>query len=97
MEVACCLEATHADVLDRHPDAVAAEPFTPTTRQPPAPLTAEEETAIRAWLELIEETDPEIIAEVISQCQQDADARTYFASRGWTTRIDDTAANAGRD
>jgi hypothetical protein len=75
MEVACCPEATHADVLDRHPDAVAAEPFTPTTRQPPTPLTAEEETAIRAWLELIEETDKAIIAEVIGRCQRDSDAR----------------------
>ena len=41
VEVACCPEATHADILERHPDAVAAEPFTPTIRQPSAPLTAE--------------------------------------------------------
>ena len=25
VEVACCPEATHADILERHPDAVAAE------------------------------------------------------------------------
>ena len=31
----------------------------------PVPLTAEEETAIRAWLALIEETDAATIAEVI--------------------------------
>lgn len=37
-----------------------------------------EETAIRAWLALIEETDPAMIAEVIGQCQRDADARCYF-------------------
>ena len=53
VEVAYCPEATHADILERHPDAVAAEPFTPTIRQPSAPLTASEETAIRAWLALI--------------------------------------------
>ena len=81
LEVACCPEATHADILERHPEAVAAEPFTPTIRQPSAPLTASEETAIRAWLALIEETDPATIAEVIDQCQRDADARRYFTGR----------------
>lgn len=73
--------ATHAEILERHPDAVAAEPFTPTIRQPSAPLTASEETAIREWLALIEETDPATIAEVIGQCQRDADARDYFTRR----------------
>jgi hypothetical protein len=83
VEVACCPEATHADILERYPDAVAAEPFTPTIRPPSAPLTASEETAIRAWLAMIEETDPAIIAEVIGQCQRDAAARDYFT--GWAT------------
>lgn len=81
VEVACCPEATHAEILERHPDAVAAEPFTPSIRQPSAPLTACEETAIRAWLELIEETDSATIADVIGQCQRDADARDYFTGR----------------
>ena len=81
VEMACCPEATHAEILERHPDAAAAEPFTPTLRQPSAPLTASEETAIRAWLALIEENDQVIIAEVIDQCQQDADARSYFTGR----------------
>jgi len=81
LEVAYCPEATHADILERHPDAVAAEPFTPTIRQPSAPLTASEETAIREWLALIEETDPATIAEVIGQCQRDADVRSYFSGR----------------
>lgn len=81
LEVAYCPEATHAEILERHPDAVAAESFTPTIRQPSAPLTAEEETVIRAWLAMIEETDPATIAEVIGQCQRDADARDYFTGR----------------
>lgn len=81
VEVACSPEATHADILEQHPDSVAAEPFTPTIRQPSAPLTASEERAIRAWLALIEETDPATIAEVIGQCQRDADARDYFTGR----------------
>ena len=81
LEVACCPEATHADILERHPDAVAAEPFTPTIRQPSAPLTASEETAIRAWLALIEETDPATNAEVIERCKRDAAALDYFTGR----------------
>ena len=81
VQVACCPEATHAEILERHPDTVAAEPFTPTIRQASAPLTASEEAAIRAWLALIEETDPATIAEVIGQCQRDAEARDYFTGR----------------
>jgi len=81
LEGACCPEATHAEILVRHPDAAAAEPFTPTIRQPSAPMTAKMETTIRAWLALIEETDPTTIAEVIDQCQRDADARDYFTGR----------------
>lgn len=82
VEVACCPEATHADILERQPDAVAAEPFTPAAiRQPSAPMTASEETAIRAWLAMIEETDPATIAEVIGQCELDAGARDYFTGR----------------
>jgi hypothetical protein len=81
VEVCCCPEATHAGILGEFPDAVAAEPFTPTARQPSAPLTASEEAAIRAWLALIGETDPATIAAVIDHCQRDADARDYFAGR----------------
>ncbi len=81
LEVACCPEAPHAEILERHPDAVAAEPFFPAIWQPLASLTASEEAVIRAWLELIEETDPAIIAEMIGQCQRDADARDYFTGR----------------
>ncbi|MBS0323748.1 MAG: hypothetical protein JSR19_07845 [Proteobacteria bacterium] len=97
MEVACCPEATHADILERHPDAVAAEPFTPTIRQPSAPLTASEETAIRAWLALIEETDPACIAEVIGQCQRDADARDYFTGRAAADNLQKNGGNAAFD
>ena len=77
----CTTGATHDEMMRWDSGAIAAEPFTPTIRQPSAPLTASEETAIRAWLALIEETDPVAIAEVIEQCQQDADARDYFTGR----------------
>lgn len=78
VKVACFPDATHAEILEMHRDAVAAEPFTPTTTQPLAPLMACEETRILAWLTLIEETDPTTIAEVIGECQRDANARAYF-------------------
>ena len=97
VEVACCPEATHADILERHPDAVAAEPFTPTIRQPSAPMTASDETVIRAWLALIEETDPAIIAEVIGRCQQDADARDYFTGRAAADNLQKNRADAAND
>ncbi|SBT04588.1 hypothetical protein PROAA_1310006 [Candidatus Propionivibrio aalborgensis] len=97
MEIACCPEATHAEILERHPDAVAAEPFTPTIRQPSAPLTAGEETAIRAWLALIEKTDPASIAEVIGQCQRDADARDYFTGRAAADNLQKNRADAAFD
>lgn len=97
VEVACCPEATHADILERHPDAVAAEPFTPTIRQPLAPLTAKDETAIRAWLALIEETDPATIAEVIGQCQRDAEARDYFTGRAVADNLQKNRADAAFD
>jgi galactokinase len=47
----------------------------------PLSLLAEEKTRILAWLALIEETDLATIAEVIDQCQRDADARDYFTGR----------------
>lgn len=47
-------------------------------------LSANEETAIREWLALIDETDPATIAEVIRQCEQDADVRDYFIERAAT-------------
>ena len=97
VEVACCPEATHAEILERHPDAVAAEPFTPTIRQASAPMTAGEETAIRAWLALIEETDPAIIAEVIGQCQRDADARDYFTGRATVDNLQKNRSDAAFD
>ena len=63
----------------------------------PVPLTAEEETAIRAWLALIEETDAATIAEVIGQCQRDADARDYFTGRAAADSLQKTEGNAAFD
>ena len=90
-------EATHAEVLAQFPDAVAAEPVAhPAASALPA-LTAEEEEAIRAWLALIEETDPATIAEVIGQCQRDADARGYFTGRAAADNLQKIEGNAAFD
>ena len=40
-----------------------------------------EENAIRAWLAHIEETDSDIIAEVLDKCRADPQARDYFIRR----------------
>jgi hypothetical protein len=56
--------------------AVANPPSVKST--PTAPMTADEESAIRAWLAHIEETDAAIIAVVLDQCRVDVEARGYF-------------------
>lgn len=81
LEVACCPALPHAEILEHYPDAIAAEPIAPVIRQPLAPMTFDQETAILAWLAAIEETDQATIAEVIERCKRDADARDYFTGR----------------
>lgn len=82
VEIAYYPSATHAEVLAGEPNAIEAEPFKPIPGKPGAPLTAEDETVIRAWLAHIEETDPATISDVVNQCQLDADAREYFIQQG---------------
>ena len=79
--VSRCPAAIHAETQEWHPVAAAVNPSSPPIRQVLAPLTTKEETAIRAWLALIEETDPVAIAGVIGQCQRDANARSFFTER----------------
>lgn len=43
--------------------------------------TAGDETAIRSWLALINETDTGVIAEVLDKCRTDSSARAYFLRR----------------
>lgn len=40
-----------------------------------------DDVAIRRWLAHIEETDPQIIADVIQQCHEDPEANEYFLGR----------------
>lgn len=78
VEVSCSPPANIGEVMKGRDGAEWAEAITPAIRQPSAPLTAEEKSLILGWMELIEETDPEVNAEVIGQCQRDADTRAYF-------------------
>lgn len=80
-------EPTRAEVLRDYPGAIAAEPIPEAAKRiPTAPMTAEEEAAIRAWVAYIEETDPATIADVLHQCRTDADAREYFVRRAEEVR-----------
>ena len=49
--------------------------------QPRHEISTEDESSIRAWLAHIEETDPDIITEVLDKCHADSDARRYFLQR----------------
>lgn len=44
-------------------------------------LTNEQESKIRSWLEHIEESDSDLITEVVERCQRDSEAREYFLRR----------------
>lgn len=59
----------------------SVEPLAQAT--PPAliPMTSEQKEAVMDWLVFIEETDPTISADVITQCETNANARLYFIGR----------------
>jgi hypothetical protein len=44
----------------------------------PAPLTADEESAVRRWLASIEEHDENVIGEVLDKCRRNPETREYF-------------------
>ena len=82
--------ATHAEVLNAYPDALAAEPIEPGQRQPDTLLAGDQEAAVLAWLAQIGETDRAIVAEVLALCRHDDDAQAYYLSRvGADPQIDD--------
>lgn len=68
------------DVLKAGAADLAPEEVNPI-RQATAPLSIEQERAIRSWLALIGETDISTIVELMERCQRDADTRVYFIGR----------------
>lgn len=97
LEVAYCPEATHAEILERHPDAVAEEPFVPTIRQTSAPVTADEARAIRAWLKDVGETDGAIAADIVMRLAADPECLDFHLRRASAARIHWLIAKLERD
>jgi len=97
VDVACSPEAAHAEMPDRQPGAITAEPIAPTARQSSAPMPTNDELAVQVWLSHIEETDPATIAEIVKQCQHDADARAYFVGRAAANNMQGHRGNAAFD
>lgn len=81
LTVAFSPAATHAEVLDAYPDALAAEPADEVLRQPDTLLAGDQETEIRSWLAQIGENDQATIDDVLRQCRHDDDARAYYLGR----------------
>jgi len=66
---------------------------------PTAPMTAEQERAIRAWLALIGETDPASIRYLLEECQRDETERAHFLARAAAhrrTEVGDSDEQAGQ-
>jgi hypothetical protein len=79
--VFCSPESSRDEVMADYPAAIRAEPLTPPMRSPGVPMTDDEEAEILRWLDRIGEDDQETIAEVLTACWQDAEARGYYARR----------------
>ncbi len=60
---------------------VTPEIIIPQRAPATAPLSADTEAAIRAWLVMIGETDAATIAEVMGECHRFQDARDYYGGR----------------
>ena len=89
LEVAFSPAATHAEVLDAYPAALAAEPIAPGRRQPDTLLAGDQEAAVLAWLSEIGETDQATIDDVLTLCRQDEEARVYYLGRAGYAVTDD--------
>ena len=66
--------------------AVMPESSIELKKLPATKLTADEESKIRVWLTHIEETDSEIITEVLKKCRSNIEARVYFLHRAEEVR-----------
>jgi hypothetical protein len=85
LEICCAPTVSRSWILEHSAGAVSAEPLLPPAPQTAAPITADEQTAIRAWLSSTGEHEPEQISAVMDSCRADPQARRYFVRRseGW--------------
>lgn len=95
LEVATCPPATRAEIPEQYPDAFAADLFTPSLQPPASSLTGNEERAVLRWLDLIGETDSATIAEVLTACRCDIEARRYFLERAEWPPSNKTTSDCG--
>lgn len=89
LEVAISPAATRAEVLERYPDAAAAEPLMAIPGEPCGPLLGDEEESVRAWLAEIGEGGEATVIDVLHRCRVDDEARDYFLARATEVRTED--------
>lgn len=80
-EIATATHATAATLNKMRAVTVAKVATVAVADTPILTMTHAEEAAIRRWLEYINETDAEIITDVISRCRGDTVTRLYFLER----------------
>ena len=88
VEVFAVPEMTHAEALAFDIRATDAHPIDGANRRPAsAPMTADEEQAIRAWLASIGENDPTTTNEVLANCRTNIESRGYFLTRAHDVQV----------
>ena len=80
VQVSCCPAVSRGDILEWHPDAEAAEPFTPVITVPDRPMIHGEIEMVRRYC-LSEKCQLDEVQNILDQCQHDADAREYFIKK----------------
>lgn len=81
VKVATATPATLATQEPGQPETVAPVATVAVAPEPWIKLSTDDESGIRAWMAHIEETSPEIVAEVLKQCRTDPGALHYFLHR----------------
>ncbi len=62
--------------------------------QPAPDMSANEEFSIRRWLAHIEETDPDMIAEVVDNCRNNLEARCFYLKRAEVVAMPTTTSQS---
>ena len=73
-----CPQATAAEVRAWYPNAARLEPVIDPGRE----LTADERAGVMLYLNLVDETDAELIAETLERCRTSPGALAFFVRAG---------------